>query len=232
MKYLVFDTETTGLPFTKIMNKDTLDLWPHIVQFSFVIFDDMLDKIVTQVDHIVKLDTAMDIPQESTHIHGITKEISMNKGIPIMDILWEFFYYIRQPYTIVIGHNVQFDVNMVHVELLRILYAKVNIHIIQIKKVFENNLKYLLANKDAFVCTMKRTITLCNITKLNRHGYPYVKFPKLIELHNILFHSKPANLHNSLIDVLIALRCYMKLEFDVDIIDICDEIKNTTYLSY
>lgn len=224
MKYLVFDTETTGLPFTKIIKKDTLDLWPHIVQFSFSIFDDALNKIVIQVDHIVKLPDTIHIPQEATTIHGITNEISRDKGIPIADILWEFFYYIRQPDTKVIGHNVQFDVNMVHVELLRLLFINASVHV-KLINLFTTNLEYLIANKDAFVCTMKRTIKLCNITTINRHGYPYVKYPKLIELHNTLFHSKPDNLHNSAIDVLITLRCYMKLEHNVDLIEICDELK-------
>lgn len=39
MIILVFDTETTGLPKTKIISYDTLKLWPYIVQFSYIIFD-------------------------------------------------------------------------------------------------------------------------------------------------------------------------------------------------
>ena len=37
MKIIVFDTETTGLPKTKIINELSLPLWPHIVQFSYII---------------------------------------------------------------------------------------------------------------------------------------------------------------------------------------------------
>jgi hypothetical protein len=39
MRVLVFDTETTGLPQTKILNPDTLHQWPTIVQFSYIIYD-------------------------------------------------------------------------------------------------------------------------------------------------------------------------------------------------
>jgi len=46
MRVLVFDTETTGLPQTKILNPDTLNQWPTIVQFSFVIYDLSLNDIV------------------------------------------------------------------------------------------------------------------------------------------------------------------------------------------
>ena len=39
MRVLVFDTETTGLPKTKILNKYMLELWPYIVQLSYIIYD-------------------------------------------------------------------------------------------------------------------------------------------------------------------------------------------------
>lgn len=43
------------------------------------------------------------------------------------------------------------------------------------------------------------------------------KFPRLDELHKILFGSIPANLHNSLIDVLVCLRCFLKIRCCVDV---------------
>ena len=46
MRVLVFDTETTGLPKSKFISPDTLNLWPHIVQFSFVIYDTEENDIV------------------------------------------------------------------------------------------------------------------------------------------------------------------------------------------
>ena len=49
MRVLVFDTETTGLPQTKILNPDTLHQWPTIVQFSYIIYDTLLSIFVTLV---------------------------------------------------------------------------------------------------------------------------------------------------------------------------------------
>ena len=46
MKVLIFDTETTGLPQTRNINQETLHQWPHIVQFSYVIFDTELNDII------------------------------------------------------------------------------------------------------------------------------------------------------------------------------------------
>ena len=87
MRVLVFDTETTGLPKTKIMSPDTLNLWPHIVQFSYVIYDINLNDIVGSSNNIVKISEELTIPEESVKIHGITKDISNMKGSHLNIIL-------------------------------------------------------------------------------------------------------------------------------------------------
>jgi DNA polymerase III epsilon subunit-like protein len=87
MRVLVFDTETTGLPKSKIMNPDTLNLWPHIVQFSYVIYDTELNDIIESSDTIVKLKDGITIPEDSIKIHGITNESSQRNGINIELIL-------------------------------------------------------------------------------------------------------------------------------------------------
>ena len=95
MRVLVFDTETTGLPKSKIINPDTLNLWPYIVQFSYVIYDTVLNDIVETSDSIVKLEDGITIPEDSTKIHGITDEISKKNGIEIDLILEDFFYHLN-----------------------------------------------------------------------------------------------------------------------------------------
>jgi DNA polymerase III epsilon subunit-like protein len=91
MKFLIFDTETTGLSQTKIINQETLNKWPHIVQFSYIIYD-MENGIIVSKDCIIKLNGII-IPEDSTKIHGISNEISKEKGENIEIILKEFFYY-------------------------------------------------------------------------------------------------------------------------------------------
>ena len=53
-----------------------------------------------------------------------------------------------------------------------------------------------------------------------------LKFPKLIELHEVLFpeHINEQYLHNSLYDILFTLRCVCKMHFNVDILYINKEI--------
>ena len=93
MKVMIFDTETTGLPKTKIINQETLEKWPHIVQFSFIIFDTDLNDITELQNFIVRLDR--EIPEESIKFHGITNAISREKGINIEIVLNQFFYYLK-----------------------------------------------------------------------------------------------------------------------------------------
>lgn len=45
------------------------------------------------------------------------------------------------------------------------------------------------------------------------------KWPKLIWLHQFLFHEDAKNLHNSLIDVIVCFRCYMKVMYHEDIFE-------------
>jgi len=220
MRVLVFDTETTGLPKSKIMNPDTLNLWPHIVQFSYVIYDTALNDIVESKDAIVKVKDGITIPEDSIKIHGITNESSQKNGINIEFILNEFFYHLRNV-DLLVGHNISFDINMIKVELLRFIYeAKYNISENE-AKAYKFNLHFLTNYKNIY-CTLNESINLCNIKAIDKFGKEYTKFPKLLELHQKLFESTPNNLHNSFNDILVTLRCFMKLKHDIDLNEKCN----------
>lgn len=223
MRVLVFDTETTGLPKSKIINPDTLNLWPHIVQFSYVIYDTVLNDIVETSDSIVKLEDGITISEDSTKMHGITNEISNKNGIDIDLILEDFFYHLRNV-DLLVGHNVSFDINMIKVELLRIIYENhLNISDDEIKTIKYN--LHFLTNYKNICCTLQSSIELCNIKAINKFGKEYIKFPKLLELHQKLFESTPKNLHNSLNDILVTLRCYIKLRYNTDLNEGCNSFK-------
>jgi DNA polymerase-3 subunit epsilon len=218
MRILVFDTETTGLPKTKVMNPDTLKLWPHIVQFSYVIYDTDENVIVESFDTIVKVKEDVIIPEESTKIHGITNKISMCDGRPIDIVLNNFFHQLRCV-DLIVGHNVSFDINMITVELLRLIYDDT---VEEEMKDYKKNLHFL-TNFKYIYCTLKESILLCNIKAIDRFGKEYTKFPRLTELHQKLFESTPNKLHNSFNDILVTLRCFMKLKFDIDLNETCDK---------
>jgi len=220
MRVLVFDTETTGLPKSKIMNPDMLNLWPHIVQFSYVIYDTILNDIVESKDTIVKLKDGIIIPEDSIKIHGVTNESSQKNGTNIEFILNEFFYHLRDV-DLLVGHNISFDINMIKVELLRFIYEpKYNISENE-AKAYKYNLHFLTNYKN-ICCTLQESVDLCNIKATDKSGKEYIKFPKLLELHQKLFESTPNNLHNSFNDILVTLRCFMKLKYDIDLNEKCN----------
>jgi hypothetical protein len=222
MRVLVFDTETTGLPETKILNPDTLNLWPHIVQFSYVVYDTSLNDIKPH-DSVVKVNENVIIPEESIKFHGITNKIAKRKGENLGLIFSGFFDQLVNA-DVLVGHNISFDINMIKIELLRLIYSA-NVAENE-KSIYKYNL-HLLTNFKNICCTCssKESIELCNITVLNRSGKPYLKYPKLFELHDKLFQCVPNNLHNSLIDILVTLRCFMKLKYSVDINSNCSKFK-------
>ena len=224
MRILVFDTETTGLPKSKIISPETLHLWPHIVQFSYVIYDTEVNDIVETSDSIVKINDDVFIPEEVIKIHGITNEISKNNGINIIFVLHNFFGHLKTV-DLLVGHNISFDINMVKVELNRLIVENGT------SIIHRWNLD-LLTNFENIYCTMKESIELCNIQLVNRFGKPYLKFPKLLELHTKLFETTPHNLHNSFNDILVTLRCFMKLKYNIDLKISCDKFIKLTKSIY
>ena len=223
MRVLVFDTETTGLPKSRLLSPDTLHLWPHIVQFSYIVYDIDDNQILDITDEIVKIKKCMIIPDEATQIHGITTQMSHSNGIEIESVLTDFFSRIKNVDTIV-GHNVSFDIDMVRVELMRIICD--NTRLREDVIVYKNHLHSLTTFENVY-CTLKNTIELCDIQAVSKYGKTYQKYPKLIELHQKLFSNvTPNHLHNSLNDIIVTLRCYIKLKINKDLNVSCDEFAN------
>jgi len=213
-KILIFDTETTGLPKSYTINYNVLNLWPYIVQFSYIIYDCDSKCIIKIKDDIIKVPKEIHISAECTNIHGITNELSQNNGINIEIAIKDFMEDLKHV-NLVVAHNIEFDLNLLKVEIMR----KVTENLI-ISEIKEGYLKYLkvLCLETNYYCTMKNSIQLCNIKRITKKGKEYVKFPKLSELHDKLFQVIPHDLHNSLNDVLVCLRCFYKLKYNDDLI--------------
>jgi hypothetical protein len=69
-----------------------------------------------------------------------------------------------------------------------------------------------------YYCTMQDTINYCNIKSIDKKGKEIIKFPKLSELYEKMFGKVPLNLHNSLNDVMICLRCYAMWHHNIDVL--------------
>ena len=214
MKVLILDTETTGLPKTKELNDETLELWPYIVQFSYVIYDVQTNEMIKVRDAIAKLPEGIIMDDFNISIHGITNEQSSSEGVDLPKLLDEFIEDFDNV-DLIVGHNLSFDLNVLRCELMR----KINNEYNCFEKEFYYEFLHMLKASNKLYCTMMETIDICKIKAVNKYGKKYIKYPKLSELHETLFQTSPKNLHNSLNDVMVCLRCYCKLQHMFDILE-------------
>ena len=185
--YLIFDTETTGLP--KKWNAPISDInnWPRCVQLAWQIHDN-LGNCVESKDFLIKPD-GYNIPYDSQKIHGISTELAERDGHNLLEVLTQFNEAVKNS-KFIIGHNVKFDLNIMGCEFYRL-------------KV-KNNLE---VSKILDTC-YEKTATLCKIP--GGRGGKY-KFPTLTELHSYLFSTSFADAHNATADVEATTRCFLEL---------------------
>lgn len=222
MRVIVFDTETTGLPQTKLLTPEVLHMWPHIIQISFIMYDIDENNIINISDYIIHLPKDIVMSNEIMNIHGITNEMCYSSDEKIQEVLVKFMWYFINA-DLVIGHNIDFDLKMLKVELMRIIKNDISGSVS--KDYYIDFLEYVKKATN-YYCTMQESIDICAIQVTNKKGIPFNKFPKLIELHEKLFNAPPKNLHNSLNDVLVCFRCFYKLKYNNDILEVNETIKN------
>ena len=206
MKLLVFDTETSGLPEERGQSLYATHKWPYIMQLSYLFYDSSNNEIIQLYDSLVRLDNTIVISENSIAIHNITQEMCTNSGQPIKDVITSFINALMSA-DVIIGHNIQFDINMIRVECIR------------------NNIKFNFnTNKEnkqiTHYCTMKKGKNITHIESTSLNGDKYIKYPKLIELYKYYFNEEVNGLHNSLTDILVCFRCYYKIEHNLDIFNL------------
>ena len=203
---VIFDVETTGL----LPKKNSQNEKPYITQLSYIKYNTKTNEILETFDSYVKIPDQVIVSEEITKITGITKEMC-NAGLPIQQVLLAFYFACTNA-ECVIAHNIDFDKEMIRIEFMR----NIAIIIALVPEYMENP---IFSDKNIY-CTMRNSIDLCNIIRETAKGNKYKKFPKLIELYHTLFPGKDVeNLHNSYIDTLVCLRCYLKLRHNIDVAD-------------
>jgi hypothetical protein len=204
---LCFDTETTGLFRPKKTDPPNTVKEPYVLQISWCIYDKYECAIIKMVDTYIRVADTVPITAEITAINGATRE-KCNGGILITDAL-KMFYNDFIQCGVVIAHNLEYDQQMLLLEWAR---YKEELKAFPIDLLFSTG--WLMANNIKLKCTQRIGTPLCKIVVPNRGGY---KFPKLVELYEFLFHETPENLHNSMIDILVCLRCFLKMCYQYNI---------------
>ena len=185
--YLIFDTETTGLPKRWDAPITDTDNWPRCIQIAWQLHDAMGNCIDHQ-DYLVKPD-GFNIPYDAEKIHGISTELAAEQGISLAEVL-EKFNAVLEKTKFVVGQNVGFDLNIMGAEFVREDVA--------------NQLQELPVLD---TCT-EHTAELCKIPG-GRGGK--FKLPTLTELHEFLFNQPFAEAHNATADVEATTRCFLEL---------------------
>lgn len=184
---LVFDTETTGLP---VWNEpsDHPDQ-PHVVDIACSLFD-ATGCEVERFDTIIN--PGVEIPLEAARIHGVTTEVAQEYGVR-PDVAFSAFERLVGKASLIVGHNVDFDIRM-----MRIMGARVT------GEKWDCGLPKF--------CTMRRTTNICKILKANPRTSNDWKWPSLIEAIRFFFNEKHADAHRARPDCDASARIYFHLK--------------------
>ncbi|MCH4551778.1 DNA polymerase III subunit alpha [Aestuariibaculum lutulentum] len=201
--YLIFDTETTGLPKRWDAPITDTDNWPRCIQIAWQLHDSMGNCIDHQ-DYLVQPE-GFNIPYDAEKVHGISTELAQEQGVPLVEVL-EKFNAVLGKTKFIVGQNVKFDLNIMGAEFVRGDMA----NILQELPVLDT-------------CT-EHTAELCQIPG-GRGGK--FKLPTLTELHEFLFKQPFAEAHNATADVEATTRCFLELirleEFTKEELDVEDD---------
>jgi len=185
--YLIFDTETTGLPRNWNAPLSDSDNWPRCIQIAWQIHDSN-GALVEHQDFLVKPE-GFNIPFDAEKIHGISTELAAAEGVPLEEVIGAFTNALEQV-RFVVGQNVGFDLNIMGAEYLRL------------------GLENQLENFPVLDTCTETTAQLCKIPG-GRGGR--FKLPTLTELHQYLFQQPFAEAHNATADVEATTRCFLEL---------------------
>lgn len=184
--YLIFDTETTGLPKNYKAPISDSGNWPRMVQLAWQLHDKT--GALIEANSLLVQPEGFTIPPAVSAIHGITTEKALADGQSLESAL-ELFSQAIDKAEVIAGHNVDFDVNIVLAEYYRIRQEK--------------NL-----NNKVILDTKELSTEYCALPG-GRGGK--FKWPTLSELHQKLFGDAFAEAHNAAYDVEATARCFLEL---------------------
>ncbi|MEI6019848.1 MAG: DNA polymerase III subunit alpha [Bacteroidota bacterium] len=185
--FLIFDTETTGLPRNYNAPLSDFDNWPRMVQIAWQLHDQQ-GRLLNHASIIVKPE-GYSIPFNAVQIHGISNERAMAEGKPLKEVLALFIEQV-QKCVYLCGHNIEFDNNIIGAELLRC------------------GLNNVLSNKASIDTKNDETTAFCAIP--GGKGGKF-KWPTLGELYVKLFNHSFEAAHNAAFDVQATAKVFFEL---------------------
>lgn len=185
--YLIFDTETTGIPHNKTAPLTDLDNWPRLVQLAWQLHD-RNGKLLAQHNYIVKPE-GFDIPFNSEQVHGISTKRALEEGHNLQEVLDAFRKDLAST-NLLVGHNIEFDINIIGAEFIR--------------KKLETADFLALAKIDTGIAATEYCALPGGIGGK-------LKMPRLVELHQKLFGEPFDDAHDASYDVAATARSFFGL---------------------
>ena len=185
--YIIFDTETTGLPKRWKAPLTDSENWPRCIQIAWQIHDQS-GELMSHEDYLIQPE-GFTVPYDAEKIHGISTELAEKQGLLIGEVLDLFKIALGQA-EYVVGHNVSFDLNIMGAEFFRL-----------------GDSNPLEGTRVIDTCT-EETATLCQLPG-GRGGK--FKLPTLTELYKHLFGTGFGEAHNATADVEATTRCFLEL---------------------
>ena len=185
--YLIFDTETTGLPKSWSAPITDTDNWPRCVQIAWQLHDEM-GNLVEHQDYLIRPE-GFNIPYDAEQVHGISTDLATAQGVLLTEMLEKFNVALSKA-SYVVGQNVGFDINIMGCEFHRAGLQTP-----------------LLGMNVLDTCTE----TTAELLRLPGGRGGKFKLPTLTELHEYLFGQKFSEAHNATADVEATTRCFLEL---------------------
>lgn len=185
--YLIFDTETTGLPRNFKAPVSDTDNWPRCIQIAWQLHDEN-GTLIEHQDYLVKPE-GFNIPFDAEKIHGISTELAAKEGEELAVVVERFLEALKKA-KFIVGQNVDFDINIMGSELYRL------------------GIENPLPDFPVLDTCTETTAELCQIPG-GRGGR--FKLPTLTELHEFLFGEAFGEAHNATADVEATTRCFLEL---------------------
>lgn len=185
--YLIFDTETTGLPKSWSAPITDTDNWPRCVQIAWQLHDEM-GNLIEHQDYLVRPE-GFNIPYDSERIHGISTELAEEQGISLAEVLAKFNIALSKT-KFIVGQNLAFDLNIMGCEFYRM------------------GVTSIMSELPVLDTCTEVTAELLKIP--GGRGGRY-KLPTLTELHTYLFGVPFGEAHNATADVEATTRCFLEL---------------------
>ena len=185
--------------------------WPYAVQLSYILYDLQTHKKKV-VNQKIRLPFGVIMSEGSQQIHKMSLQENQSSHYPYMEDVLLAAKPDFDKADMYVAHNSNFDRNVLLAELTR--HAGHNPTLAGFLNTFYHNKKEY--------CTMRNGVGICKIEAINCNGVKYLKMPKLSNLYTHLFGTAPDpdKLHDALYDVLICLRCFYKMVFDMDLIQL------------